>query len=281
MRVEWRTIMAAAGGCAACSQPSAASGRGSAARGQAPPPAPAAWGQRPRARPSPASSGRKRPRPREGAARQPAAAPAAGAAGRRTSGRRARGGCGLQAGGGRVGGRGVRGRGAGSARGGAPPPAPASCLSLSPCSRPRRARAAPQHPAPRPTRTLRLVVVHAVLARQRLDQVLERGVAPHIVGQPDCLLHPQQHRGEGGVEALQVIRQLVHHRPQLGLCKGGVWCERREVKKGASGSERHEQRRMQWRCAGAGAAQPRVRAMHPAPQATHPSSRRAAHAGCR
>ena len=68
---------------------------------------------------------------------------------------------------------------------------------------------------------LRLVVVHAVLAGQRLDEALERGVAPHVVARPDRLLHAQQHGRERGVERLQVVRQLVHHRPQRSLCTGG------------------------------------------------------------
>lgn len=66
--------------------------------------------------------------------------------------------------------------------------------------------------------TLCLAVVHAVLAGQRLDEVLEGCVAAHIVADADCLLHPQQHAGEGWVERLQVVSQLSHHGPQPSLC---------------------------------------------------------------
>jgi len=46
--------------------------------------------------------------------------------------------------------------------------------------------------------TLGLVVVHAVLASQRLDQVLERCVAPHVVAVPNRLLDLQDRQGCAG-----------------------------------------------------------------------------------
>jgi hypothetical protein len=50
--------------------------------------------------------------------------------------------------------------------------------------------------------------VHAVLARQRLDEVLERHVAAHVVRHPDRALHLQDARGESRVERLEVEAQL-------------------------------------------------------------------------
>mmetsp|Transcript_19353 Transcript_19353/g.57402 ORF Transcript_19353/g.57402 Transcript_19353/m.57402 type:complete len:221 (-) Transcript_19353:152-814(-) len=61
---------------------------------------------------------------------------------------------------------------------------------------------------------LRVAVVHAVLAGERLDQVLERHVAAHIVRHADRALHRQQARGERRVERLQVVAQLTEHRRQ-------------------------------------------------------------------
>lgn len=157
------------------------------------------------------------------------------------------------------------------------PPGPAACWQ-------------PPHPTSKPQRpaglTLRLVVVHAVLAGQGLDQVLERGVAPHVVAQPDGGLHAQQHRGEGGVEALQVVGQLVHHRAQARLCG----CERGQGRAG-----RRPRGLRQWlrgcggphRCVrssrlgpGIGQTSELARQRRNPPAGTHPSSPPAARAGC-
>jgi hypothetical protein len=76
--------------------------------------------------------------------------------------------------------------------------------------------------------TLGFVVVHAVLASEGLDEVLERHIPCHIVGAADGGLHLEQHGSEGGVERLEVEGQLGHHGAELGLCE--VWQERCGVK---------------------------------------------------
>mmetsp|Transcript_3255 Transcript_3255/g.8248 ORF Transcript_3255/g.8248 Transcript_3255/m.8248 type:complete len:393 (-) Transcript_3255:18-1196(-) len=76
---------------------------------------------------------------------------------------------------------------------------------------------------------LLLAVVHAVLASQGLDEVLQRRVAARVVGGADAALDLEQHRGEQRVEGLQVVRQLAQHRAQLGLPGGLIQARQQRV----------------------------------------------------
>ncbi len=64
-----------------------------------------------------------------------------------------------------------------------------------------------------------LTVVHPILARQWLDEVLECHVAAHIVRHADCALHSKEASGKGWVEGLQVEAQLSKHGAQHRLCE--------------------------------------------------------------
>mmetsp|Transcript_6405 Transcript_6405/g.17100 ORF Transcript_6405/g.17100 Transcript_6405/m.17100 type:complete len:271 (+) Transcript_6405:811-1623(+) len=61
---------------------------------------------------------------------------------------------------------------------------------------------------------LRLVVVHAILSSQGLDQVLQSHVPAHVITGAYGALDHEQAGGEGRVEGLQVEGELVEHRTQ-------------------------------------------------------------------
>jgi len=81
-------------------------------------------------------------------------------------------------------------------------------------SQEKRRRAGKKRERPPNDSTLRRAVAHAVLARQRLDEVLERRVAAHVVRRADCALHLEQAGRERRVERLEVEAQLAEQRLQ-------------------------------------------------------------------
>ena len=62
-------------------------------------------------------------------------------------------------------------------------------------------------------RTLFLAVVHAVLAGQRLDEALQRGVPPHVVAAADRALHLCD---QGGTSANRLDRGRPEMEPPSG-----------------------------------------------------------------